>query len=268
MQTKFLVLKAGFASLVMQAAVVQASGPVVLNIQGVLDGVFVVDNPPVQPQFVRAWANQPFSLNLNPAINPVPPFQEAVDDIPGAYATFWPATVQWTMGVPGAGFHRSGIDNRFSEVETIDNLTIPAGLTDLPSGITAGSTYDVFGITYSNFFLGCVSGGLNGLCDGEAQDISEGLSVSFLYAWDTATRNPLIAGVLPDVTQANFFTGGTGWLETNVWRYSVAAGGEDIAWASHTVNSVAVVPEAETWAMMLAGLGLVGFSVARRRKSH
>jgi len=29
-------------------------------------------------------------------------------------------------------------------------------------------------------------------------------------------------------------------------------------------NSIVAVPEAETWAMMLAGLGLVGF-MARRR---
>jgi hypothetical protein len=31
-------------------------------------------------------------------------------------------------------------------------------------------------------------------------------------------------------------------------------------------STVAAVPEAETYAMMLAGLGLVGFMVSRRRK--
>jgi hypothetical protein len=30
---------------------------------------------------------------------------------------------------------------------------------------------------------------------------------------------------------------------------------------------IAAVPEAETYAMMLAGLGLVGFMVARRRQA-
>ena len=34
--------------------------------------------------------------------------------------------------------------------------------------------------------------------------------------------------------------------------------------AAHVTNSIVAVPEAETWAMMLAGLGLIGF-MARRR---
>lgn len=36
--------------------------------------------------------------------------------------------------------------------------------------------------------------------------------------------------------------------------------------AAHVTNSIVAVPEAETWAMMLAGLGLTGF-MARRRKA-
>ena len=35
--------------------------------------------------------------------------------------------------------------------------------------------------------------------------------------------------------------------------------------AAHVTNSVVSVPEAETWATMLAGLGLVGFMVRRRK---
>jgi PEP-CTERM motif len=63
---------------------------------------------------------------------------------------------------------------------------------------------------------------------------------------------------------------------SNAWMFSFGSGGQDYgygqsnlfyAWAVRPgdVAGVAAVPEPETYAMMLAGLGLLGF-VARRRK--
>lgn len=63
---------------------------------------------------------------------------------------------------------------------------------------------------------------------------------------------------------------------SNAWAFEMWTGyqrfisksGANYAWALHDGDiGVAVVPEAGTWAMMLAGLGLVGVAVRRRRVS-
>lgn len=60
---------------------------------------------------------------------------------------------------------------------------------------------------------------------------------------------------------------------TLAWRFHMASGSQygdwkgagSRAWAVRDGDSVAAtVPEADTWAMLLAGLGLVGFAAHRR----
>ncbi len=46
-----------------------------------------------------------------------------------------------------------------------------------------------------------------------------------------------------------------------------ASGFGGVKYALHLEGTVAMVPEASTYGMMLAGLGLVGFMASRRRKS-
>ena len=78
--------------------------------------------------------------------------------------------------------------------------------------------------------------------------------------------------------QAPGYAGGIFWTEseyssTYAWYFSMAEGiqnrtnntREFYAWAVRP-GDVAAVPEADTWALMLAGLGLVGLAVKRRQR--
>lgn len=75
------------------------------------------------------------------------------------------------------------------------------------------------------------------------------------------------ASAAPTVT----FLGGTffgfGYVSTAMPGFNSSFLFFDNRFGTWTGATVAVVPEAETYAMMLAGLGLVGFMVARRRKA-
>ena len=67
------------------------------------------------------------------------------------------------------------------------------------------------------------------------------------------------------VSEANSMLGvatGTGSIK-NLYNYTSLS---SVNPASQTLLSVSPVPEAQTWAMLVAGLGLLGF-MARRRKA-
>jgi hypothetical protein len=86
---------------------------------------------------------------------------------------------------------------------------------------------------------------------------------SVTQQWDYArTLNPHLGGTNTFGLDANAFNGNQGfWL-------AVSGTGGDLVLSSVSVDFTAittVVPEPETYAMMLAGLGLVGF-MARSRK--
>ncbi len=67
------------------------------------------------------------------------------------------------------------------------------------------------------------------------------------------------------------FTATDGMGETDVYArftYSLDSGFEDTVDLPVLSTAIAAIPEADTWAMMLAGLGLIGFCAARRRNSR
>ena len=74
------------------------------------------------------------------------------------------------------------------------------------------------------------------------------------------------SGLLPTVVGGIDFTGGTSfddgvWIAGTSYIYLAGNSFSDVAWTTTT----APVPEPETYAMLLAGLGIIG-AVARRRK--
>lgn len=100
-----------------------------------------------------------------------------------------------------------------------------------------------------------------------ASDITAGVLTLDVSTWTVGYTGNVI-GQGPNAPTSNFavtaFNPTTGAFTAHWFApVPVAFPGFTGEW---TVNGVAAVPEAETYAMMLAGLGLVGL-VARRRKS-
>jgi len=163
----------------------------------------------------------------------------------------------------------SATDNR--RVELINDGTLPADLTGLgaPPELIAGHTYDFYSVEASQVSLGCFSGGTNNTCaDNEASNVYVSAGVVFDYNWDTATFQALADTNLPNLHTLDF-TQGFGGADLNFNHWSEDPNdefdGNDIARIRLTATSVTVaVPEPETYAMLLAGLGLVGFAARRR----
>lgn len=229
-----------------------------------------VDNPGAIAYDTSAWFGKAFTLELTPDAAGVVRVSQAIDDVPGGVANMWePISSGYSLTIQG-GPTFSGTDTQYSWLQTFNNITVPAGLTDLPLGIIGDGThtYDMYAIGAGTFQLGCFAGGSNGICDGESADVSEGASIIFEHFWDTASFDGISEANLPDLQSASpDFSQGFANVGLEFWHYSHDAGGSDVAWLQFNVSSVTVtpVPEAETYAMMLAGLGLVGFAVRRRR---
>lgn len=98
------------------------------------------------------------------------------------------------------------------------------------------------------------SGGMYIVCGDCYLVVKDGKSIPAVYAFNISGWN----GV-DSINLTNFWNGPGGAISyVGIYNnYSMEDGG----------GNIAMVPEAETYAMMLAGLGLVGFAAARRRRS-
>lgn len=182
-------------------------------------------------------------------------------------------TISYTL-VIDSGLFSSGSGSQGTDILTINDGTVPLG-TDLvglgaPAGIQVGQTYDWYTVRPGGMNLGCFDGGTSGGCaDSDTNNVYE-VGLVFDYFWDTAIHNGLADANLPNPANLDF-TKGFGGIDFNIGHYSPdpndAFDGNDIARIRLTVTSVTVtaVPEPETYAMLLAGLGLVGWA-ARRHK--
>lgn len=217
------------------------------------------------------WLGKPYTLELTPDVTGVVKAVHSVPEIPGATLSIWePLKVSYRLSINGSQVF-AGIDNVFSELVSVNDLFVPTGtdLTDFPPGFSVGKTYDFYGLAFSGLDLGCFNGnigGTNGVCDAPA-DIYEYGSIDFGYFWDVAVRNGI-----PDDNYPNphsiVFENGQGMVYFTIGHFSPGVpGGDDRVYLPFTVTGVTVtpVPEPETWAMLLAGLGLVGVAATRRR---
>jgi hypothetical protein len=198
--------------------------------------------------------------------------EEILPEFPGEFINTWaPVTASFTLVIDG-GLVFSGSGSQGNNIETINDITVPVGtdLSEAPAGIQVGHTYDMYTVRPGGMNLGCFNGGTSGGCaDSDADNVYEGFGLVFDYFWDTAIHNGLADTNLPDPANLDF-TQGFGGIDFNIGHYSPDPNdefdGNDIARIRLTATSVTVaVPEPETYAMMLAGLGLVGWT-ARRRK--
>jgi hypothetical protein len=221
------------------------------------------------------WFGKTFMLEMTAdAAGAVGVSEELLPDIPGEFFMAWkPVTVGYRLTINGALVF-SGTDtsnnNNGTRIETFNDVTIPAGIPDMPAGFVAGHTYDSYAVGVSGIQLGCFDGGANGLCDAPT-DVYEGAGMVFDYSWDIAVHNALANDSLPDLLgAAPDFTKGYGNVDINFGHFSPAGGpgldGSDIARVVLSATSVTVAPvpiPAAVWLLGSGILGLLGF--ARRR---
>ena len=218
-----------------------------------------------------AWFGKPFTLEMAYDATGVVKTTETVNIGGGFTLNTWKPVPVTSSLIIGGVLVFSTTDNR--RVEVVNDATLPADLTglDAPPQMIGGHTYDFFSVEASGVSLACFSGGSNNTCaDNEASNVYENAGIVFDYFWDTNIHNALLDANLPNLQNLNF-TQGFGGADFNFNHYSPdpndAFDGNDIARIRLTATSVTVtaVPEPETYAMMLAGLGLVGMMVRRRK---
>lgn len=237
------------------AAPVLASLPMI-TVQGVLGNELLPGTASLTYD-ASTWLGKSYSLQLTVDVQGAG--TSLIED--GIPLTHWvPNSVAYVFTVDGNVLF-TGTDTLYGELQTINNFTAPSD-PFLPPGVVAGNSYDVYFVSASGMSLGCVDGN----CD-SSSDTHESLSISFAYFWDATQVDAIPDDSLPNLLRGGpFFTGGSGDVYIEFGQWNEATGYVD-AEALYGINSsvaVTAVPEADTWALLAAGLGLVGWRVRRR----
>lgn len=146
---------------------------------------------------------------------------------------------------------------------TNNQMSLLIGSANASSGIIGGFEFLNAAITGTSTGL-VTGGGADGIGAVKTNFFSQYLNVNTVAALNTdlgfySITRPATTGGLNQQVKTQYFQGAT--ATADVWNLS-SAGQLTYTGAA----SVAAVPEADTSAMMLAGLGLMGF-VARRRRA-
>jgi hypothetical protein len=149
--------------------------------------------------------------------------------------------------------------NNFLDLAGYSNGGFPKGLAQMLTGLTVGQTY-AFSMDLGIRNGACVSGGNN--CHGPVQ-----ASATIGTTSQTFTEASAVTGNVWGTFGFNFLADSASMLLT-IKGVSLPAGNEFIGLdnVSVTPGTVTAVPEPETYALMLAGLAVVG-SIVRRRNA-
>lgn len=185
---------------------------------------------------------------------------EILPDLPGEFIHSWyPGDIQYTLKVDGSVLLSGVSPGPWTWLEAFDDLTPTAALLASQQPwdvinplIVAGRTYDNVRIDSSSIHLGCLNAGVPGTCG--PGSVYEGVTLHFDYTWDTAVKNAFtLAGPTPGnplIMSDAFFSGGLGIAGLSVWRWD-GTSATDLLVHGGVATTVAAVPEAETWAMLL-----------------
>lgn len=252
-----LTLNLGFSGAAMAAASK-------ITITGVIGNSVTAQDVALQYD-PSSWFGKAYTLEMAIDAEGVVGTIETDPSIPGLVYNHWvPNRVDYRLTVDGA-LVSSGADTQWADLETSNNITVPSGLTDLPPGVQGGHTYDDYLVSTD---LGVSFGCLDGVCD-SADDTHELLRTTFLYFWDVSQGDAISDNSLPNLLSGTpDFTQGFGVVSFDFEQWNQVTGSMDAGQIVSSVTSVTVtpVPESDTYAMMLAGLGLVGFMAKRRKQ--
>lgn len=262
----------GIATLLLSSQAIAALPSLTVNGSFYNSPVFIDQTP----GFINLtdFNSKPFELDLHFLNTPDYSGDVAITGLPGEVVhEFYPGLMRYDFKV--AGQSRFSGTSSITYLDVINDVTFNAAfLASIPPGlffppvIQAGHTYDGVILNVGSIPLGCVDGGTDGICN-QPGDVFEYLSITFSYVWDTAVKNA-IDGIPNDFNglPADLFTSGQGYVDLYVSHFVPPIHDTDIAAHAAAASSVTLampVPEAETWALMLAGLGLVGWQAMRRR---
>lgn len=214
---------------------------------------------------LNSWFGKAYTLEMTiDAVGVVGTVAPLDPNYPGLVLNKWaPVQVSHSLIIDGVLVSASAAN--YASVETFNNFTVPSGLPGgVPPGFVAGNTYDSYLVSTDGVGFGCV----DGACD-SPDDIHENFWMTPQYVWDTSQVDAIADNNLPNVLSgAPYFTQGFGFMQINFEQWSETGGAMSAGFIYSSVTSMTVtaVPEAETYAMMLAGLGLVGFMVKRRKQ--
>ncbi len=153
------------------------------------------------------------------------------------------------------------------------DTTLDTNSTFVAAGTVFGgltTTHDWFGYSKSgvvatNLTFGSKTWTIDDLMD---RYPVAGITADLWFDTDISVHTPTRSWIVFDNNNDPLQLGGGMANLTNIFMLQTSQAGSGMSNTAYSdAMSIAPVPEAETWAMMLAGLGLVGF-VARRRKAQ
>ena len=141
------------------------------------------------------WFGKAYTLEMTVDAEGVVGDQITDPIVTGLVLNHWlPNRVNYRLTIDGT-LVASGSDTQWADIETINNFTVPAGITDLPTGVQVGHTYDSY---YLSMDGGVQFGCLDGMCDSPA-DTHEFLRMTFQYFWDMDQGDAITGNGMPNL---------------------------------------------------------------------
>ncbi|HRH79442.1 MAG TPA: PEP-CTERM sorting domain-containing protein [Thiobacillaceae bacterium] len=246
-----------------------------ITVSGTLDKAFSGTHDPGFGHDLTGWLGMSYSLSFildNDPANAIALGTEAWDDVPGNIDHWWafdPSGVYKVRLVVDGVSVLSGNDFYSNGLVSMNDQWVPAGPPELPSGIPGDRAYDGLFLE-TGHFVGCEGGAA---CDWNNPNIVyEHLWIGADHVWSDLASIP--DNNLPDLLNAapsfagavyaSVFIEAGRWSPNGLVDTTVYAINGRVDSVTVTPVPAAPVPEPETYALLLAGLGLVGWRLRGR----